>query len=75
MALMICECSSIVCLCLSADKVRSLALPPMAIENGSRYGTPFIVSIEARDGISTGLSPQNRVTTVCQPEWPQHQAA
>jgi 3,4-dihydroxy 2-butanone 4-phosphate synthase len=64
MALMIRECSGIVCLCLSADKVRSLELPPMAIENGSRYGTPFTVSIEARDGISTGVSAQDRVTTV-----------
>ncbi|KQQ87242.1 3,4-dihydroxy-2-butanone-4-phosphate synthase [Massilia sp. Leaf139] len=64
MALMIRECSGIVCLCLSADKVRSLELPPMTLENGSRYGTPFTISIEARDGISTGVSAQDRVTTV-----------
>jgi 3,4-dihydroxy 2-butanone 4-phosphate synthase len=49
MALMIRECSGIVCLCLSDDKVRALDLPPMAVENGSRYGTPFTVSIEARN--------------------------
>jgi 3,4-dihydroxy 2-butanone 4-phosphate synthase len=64
MALMIRECSGIVCLCLSADKVRTLELPPMAAENGSRYGTPFTVSIEARHGISTGVSAADRVTTV-----------
>ena len=64
MALMIRECSGIVCLCLSADKVRSLELPPMALDNGSRYGTPFTVSIEARDGVTTGVSAQDRVTTV-----------
>ena len=36
----------------------------MAQENGSRYGTPFTVSIEARHGISTGVSAADRVTTV-----------
>lgn len=64
MALMIRECSGIVCLCLSADKVRSLDLPPMAADNGSRYGTPFTVSIEARDGVTTGVSALDRVTTI-----------
>jgi 3,4-dihydroxy 2-butanone 4-phosphate synthase len=64
MALMIRECSGIVCLCLSDDKVRALELPPMVQDNGSRYGTPFTVSIEARDGVSTGVSAQDRVTTI-----------
>ena len=64
MALMIRECSGIVCLCLSADKVRELELPPMAAENGSRYGTPFTVSIEARHGVTTGVSALDRVTTI-----------
>jgi 3,4-dihydroxy 2-butanone 4-phosphate synthase len=64
MAVMIRECSGIVCLCLSADKVRTLDLPPMAQENGSRYGTPFTVSIEAREGVTTGVSAQDRVTTI-----------
>jgi 3,4-dihydroxy 2-butanone 4-phosphate synthase len=64
MALMIRECSGIVCLCLSADKVRALELPPMAADNGSRYGTPFTVSIEAREGVTTGVSAADRVTTI-----------
>jgi 3,4-dihydroxy 2-butanone 4-phosphate synthase len=64
MAVLIRECSGIVCLCLSADKVRALDLPPMAPENGSRYGTPFTVSIEAREGVTTGVSAQDRVTTI-----------
>ena len=64
MALMIRECSGIVCLCLSHDAVRTLDLPPMAQDNGSRYGTPFTVSIEARDGVTTGVSAQDRVTTI-----------
>jgi len=64
MALMIRECSGIVCLCLSDDKVRALELPPMAAENGSRYGTPFTVSIEARHGVTTGVSAADRVATI-----------
>ena len=64
MALMIREYSGIVCLCLSSDAVRALDLPPMVQDNGSRYGTPFTVSIEARDGVSTGVSAQDRVTTI-----------
>jgi len=64
MALMIRECSGIVCLCLTTDKVRALDLPPMAADNGSRYGTPFTVSIEAREGVTTGVSAADRVTTI-----------
>ncbi|MCS0707440.1 3,4-dihydroxy-2-butanone-4-phosphate synthase [Massilia aurea] len=64
MALMIRECSGIVCLCLPDDKVRALELPPMAPDNGSRYGTPFTVSIEARHGVTTGVSAADRVTTI-----------
>ena len=56
MALLIRECSGIVCLCLPDEKVRALELPPMAADNGSRYGTAFTVSIEARDGVTTGVS-------------------
>jgi 3,4-dihydroxy 2-butanone 4-phosphate synthase len=64
MALMIRECSGIVCLCLTAEKVRALELPPMAADNGSRYGTPFTVSIEARHGVTTGVSAADRVATI-----------
>ncbi|GGY06930.1 3,4-dihydroxy-2-butanone-4-phosphate synthase [Massilia dura] len=64
MALMIRECSGIVCLCLTAERVRTLELPPMAIENGSRYGTPFTMSIEARHGVTTGVSAADRVATI-----------
>jgi len=64
MAVMIRECSGIVCLCLTTDTVRALDLPPMAPENGSRYGTPFTVSIEAREGVTTGVSAADRVTTI-----------
>ncbi len=64
MALMIRECSGIVCLCLTDEKVRKLQLPPMVTNNSSRNGTAFTVSIEARHGVSTGVSAADRVTTV-----------
>ena len=58
------ECSGIVCLCLPDDKIRALELPPMAVNNESRHGTAFTVSIEARDGVTTGVSALDRVTTI-----------
>ena len=64
MALMIRECSGIVCLCLTADKARSLGLDLMVAHNNGRYGTNFTVSIEASEGVSTGVSAYDRVTTI-----------
>jgi 3,4-dihydroxy 2-butanone 4-phosphate synthase len=64
MALLIRECSGIVCLCLTGDAVRTLDLPPMVADNESPYGTPFTVSIEAREGVTTGVSALDRVTTI-----------
>ncbi|CAE6775193.1 3,4-dihydroxy-2-butanone 4-phosphate synthase [Paraburkholderia nemoris] len=64
MALLIRECSGIVCLCLPDDKIRALELPPMSVNNESRHGTAFTVSIEARDGVTTGVSALDRVTTI-----------
>ena len=64
MALLIRECSGIVCLCLTSEAVTHLALPPMSAQNESRYATPFTVSIEARENVTTGVSAQDRVTTI-----------
>ena len=64
MATLIRECSGIVCLCLTDAHLRRLALAPMVAHNGSRYGTAFTVSIEARDGVTTGVSAADRVATV-----------
>ena len=64
MALFIRECSGIVCLCLTDEKIRALDLPPMVSNNESRYGTAFTVSIEARTGVSTGVCAADRVRTV-----------
>jgi 3,4-dihydroxy 2-butanone 4-phosphate synthase len=64
MALLIRECSGIVCLCLPDEKIEALALPPMVAHNDSQYGTAFTVSIEAKVGVTTGVSAADRVTTV-----------
>ena len=64
MAQLIRDCSGIVCLCLPEDLADQLDLPPMVARNGSRHGTAFTVSIEARDGVSTGVSAADRLRTV-----------
>ena len=64
MALLIREGSGIVCLCLPDDTLQRLQLPPMVARNESRYGTAFTVSIEARQGVSTGVSAADRVATI-----------
>jgi 3,4-dihydroxy 2-butanone 4-phosphate synthase len=64
MALLIRECSGIVCLCLTDEKVRSLGLPMMVEENNSQYQTAFTVTIEAAKDVTTGVSAADRVTTI-----------
>jgi len=54
----------LVCLALTAEKCDRLALPPMTSENTSRFGTGFTVSVEARSGVTTGISAQDRAHTV-----------
>lgn len=64
MAMLIRECSGIVCLCLTQEKVDELGLPMMVEANSSRYQTAFTISIEAADGVTTGVSAADRVRTV-----------
>ena len=64
MALFIRECSGIVCLCLPEEKLNALELPQMVSKNRSRYQTPFALSIEAREGVTTGVSAADRVQTI-----------
>ena len=64
MARLIRDCSGIVCLCLTDAVLDRLQLAPMVAHNASRYGTAFTVSIEARDGVTTGVSAADRVTTI-----------
>ncbi|XPV74728.1 MAG: 3,4-dihydroxy-2-butanone-4-phosphate synthase [Desulfovibrio sp.] len=64
MAMLIRECSGIVCLCLPDEKVKQLGLPMMVNDNTSQYQTAFTVSIEAAEGVTTGVSAADRVATV-----------
>jgi len=64
MALMIREGSGIVCLCMEQELARQLDLPPMAARNTNHHGTAFTVSIEAMEGIGTGVSAYDRVVTI-----------
>lgn len=64
MALMIRECSGIVCLCLPDEHANRLALPPMVENNNSANQTAFTVTIEAKAGVTTGVSAKDRVTTI-----------
>jgi 3,4-dihydroxy 2-butanone 4-phosphate synthase len=64
MAMLIRDCSGIVCLCLTDEKATALDLPPMVSTNTSSMGTGFTVTIEAKVGVTTGVSAADRVTTV-----------
>jgi len=54
----------LVCLSLTSQQVERLALPMMATNNQSAYQTAFTVSIEAREGVTTGISAADRAETV-----------
>ncbi|MDO9566580.1 MAG: bifunctional 3,4-dihydroxy-2-butanone-4-phosphate synthase/GTP cyclohydrolase II [Candidatus Desulfaltia sp.] len=54
----------LVCLAMSGEKVDSLDLPLMVEHNTSQFHTGFTVSIEARKGVTTGISAADRATTI-----------
>ena len=54
----------LVCLALMRTRVEQLGLPQMARHNSSRHETAFTVSIEAREGVSTGISASDRARTI-----------
>jgi len=54
----------LVCLALTRQRVEDLGLPLMARENLSRHQTAFTVSIEAREGVTTGISAPDRAQTI-----------
>ncbi|WP_440862779.1 3,4-dihydroxy-2-butanone-4-phosphate synthase [Symbiopectobacterium purcellii] len=56
--------SGIVCLCLNEERRRQLELPMMVEHNTSHYQTGFTVTIEAAEGVTTGVSASDRMTTV-----------
>ncbi|MGJ5620487.1 3,4-dihydroxy-2-butanone-4-phosphate synthase [Sulfitobacter sp. MF3-043] len=54
----------LICLPMTSERVDHLGLPMMAVNNSSRHETAFTVSIEAREGVSTGISAADRALTV-----------
>jgi 3,4-dihydroxy 2-butanone 4-phosphate synthase/GTP cyclohydrolase II len=61
---MITEGRGLVCLALTGERCDDLGLPPMSSERGDSFGTAFTVSIDARHGVSTGISPADRARTI-----------
>jgi len=54
----------LICLSLTDERLNELRLPMMVSENTSRFQTAFTVSIDARKGVSTGISASDRATTI-----------
>jgi 3,4-dihydroxy 2-butanone 4-phosphate synthase/GTP cyclohydrolase II len=64
----------LICLALEQAQVERLGLPPMARHNSSRHATAFTVSIEARVGVTTGISAADRARTIAVAIAPEAQA-
>jgi 3,4-dihydroxy 2-butanone 4-phosphate synthase/GTP cyclohydrolase II len=54
----------LICLTLTRERCQLLQLPPMTVRNGDKKGTAFTVSIEAAEGVTTGISAADRARTV-----------
>lgn len=54
----------LICLTLTRERCERLQLPPMVTRNGTKMGTAFTVSIEAAEGVTTGISAADRARTV-----------
>ena len=54
----------LICLPMAPEIIDRLQLPLMTQRNGSRFGTNFTISIEAREGVTTGISAADRATTI-----------
>jgi 3,4-dihydroxy 2-butanone 4-phosphate synthase/GTP cyclohydrolase II len=54
----------LICLCLTGERCEELGLPPMTQRNEARLGTAFTVSVEAREGVTTGISAADRAHTI-----------
>ncbi|NLW49684.1 MAG: bifunctional 3,4-dihydroxy-2-butanone-4-phosphate synthase/GTP cyclohydrolase II [Candidatus Brocadiaceae bacterium] len=52
------------CLAIGAELAERLELPPMVEDNRSAFGTPFTVTVDARDGVTTGVSARDRAHTI-----------
>src|ERR1700674_3618766 len=54
----------LICLALTGERVHELGLPLMSASNETRHRTAFTVSIEAREGVTTGISAPDRARTI-----------
>jgi len=61
---MIRHTSGVICVAMEGDELDRLDLPPMTVVNEDRKGTAYAVSVDARDGISTGISAADRAHTI-----------
>ncbi|GJQ23095.1 MAG: bifunctional 3,4-dihydroxy-2-butanone-4-phosphate synthase/GTP cyclohydrolase II [Planctomycetia bacterium] len=61
---MLTHARGIICLAIHAERAEELDLQPMVSHNTSNFQTPFTVSIDARNGITTGVSSKDRTTTI-----------
>ncbi|HEY9280582.1 MAG TPA: bifunctional 3,4-dihydroxy-2-butanone-4-phosphate synthase/GTP cyclohydrolase II [Eoetvoesiella sp.] len=61
---MVTHARGLVCLTLTEERCRQLELPLMASRNGTRFGTNFTMSIEAAEGVETGISAADRARTI-----------
>lgn len=61
---MVTHARGLVCLTLTEERCRQLDLPLMSSRNGTRYGTNFTMSIEAAEGVETGISAADRAHTI-----------
>ena len=63
-AFMVRHCSGIICVPMEAERLEALNLPLMAPDNSDSMGTAFTISVDAREGTTTGISAGDRAVTV-----------
>jgi 3,4-dihydroxy 2-butanone 4-phosphate synthase/GTP cyclohydrolase II len=61
---MVRHCSGIICVPMEGDRLEELHLPQMAVDNSEMMRTAFTVSVDARNGVTTGISAADRTATV-----------
>jgi 3,4-dihydroxy 2-butanone 4-phosphate synthase/GTP cyclohydrolase II len=64
MGFMIRHTSGVICVAIDADRARRLGLPPMVTHNQDSKGTAFTVTVDFKEGVTTGISAQERARTV-----------
>src|SRR6184192_792350 len=57
--------SGVICVPMTAERLKELDLPQMVSRNEARLGTAFTVSVDAREGVTTGISAADRARTIC----------